>query len=114
HPQAIIIATGSEVSVALQAQEQLQAKGVMVRVVSMPCTQRFDAQSQDWRAAVLPADLPKVAVEAGSTLGWHKYVGTEGAVVGFDVYGKAGPDSELFEYYAIDAAQVVAAVENIL
>lgn len=114
HPQAIIIATGSEVAVALQAQEQLQAKGVMVRVVSMPCTQRFDAQSQDWRAEVLPADLPKVAVEAGSTLGWYKYVGTEGAVVGLDTYGKSAPASELFEYFGIDAAQVVAAVEKIL
>jgi len=113
-PQAIIIATGSEVEIALQAQEQLQAQGIAVRVVSMPCTERFDAQSEQWRQTVLPAELPKVAVEAGSTLGWYKYVGTAGAVVGLDSYGKSAPAAELFEYFGITAAQVVAAVEKIL
>ncbi|HLR28983.1 MAG TPA: transketolase [Paenalcaligenes sp.] len=113
-PQAVVIATGSEVTVALQAQEQLQAKGVMVRVVSMPCTERFDVQPHAWRSEVLPDNLPKVAVEAGSTLGWYKYVGTNGAVVGLDTYGKSAPANELFEYFGIDAAQVVAAVEKIL
>jgi len=113
-PQAVIIATGSEVGVALQAQEQLQANGVPVRVVSMPCTERFEAQSEAWRAEVLPPHLPKVAVEAGSTLGWYKYVGTNGAVVGLDTYGKSAPADELFEYFGITAARVVAAVEKIL
>lgn len=113
-PQAVIIATGSEVAIALEAQEQLQAKGIMVRVVSMPCTEIFDAQPQEWRTQVLPAELPKVAVEAGSTLGWYKYVGNNGAVVGLDTYGKSAPANELFEYFGITAAQVAAAVEKII
>src|SRR3546814_8039724 len=75
--RAIIMATGSEVALALGAQEQLAAKGIAVRVVSMPCTNVFDAQDEQWRQAVLPKGLPRVAVEAGVTGGWYKYVGLE-------------------------------------
>src|SRR5690606_32400628 len=86
-PQAVIIATGSEVALALQAQESLAQEGIAVRVVSMPCTEVFDAQDAQWRQRVLPPDLPRVAVEAGVTDYWRKYVGLEGAVVGLDTYG---------------------------
>lgn len=111
---AIILATGSEVALALQAQEQLAAQGVHVRVVSMPCTELFDAQSESWRNEVLPAHLPKVAVEAGATLGWYKYVGSQGAVVGLDTYGKSAPAGDLFEHFGFTATAVVTAVESIL
>jgi transketolase len=112
--RAIIIATGSEVALALGAQEQLAAKGIAVRVVSMPCTQVFDAQDAAWRAAVLPKGLPRVAVEAGVTAGWHKYVGLDGAVVGLDTYGESAPAGVLFKHFGVTAEHVAAAVEQVL
>jgi len=114
NPRAVIIATGSEVSLALAAQEQLAAKGIAVRVVSMPCTQVFDAQDAAWREAVLPKGLPRVAVEAGVTAGWYKYVGTDGAVVGLDTYGESAPAGALFEFFGLTAEHVAAAVEQVL
>ena len=99
---------------ALQAQDRLAARGVATRVVSMPCTQVFDAQDADWRDAVLPAGLPRVAVEAGGTATWYKYVGTTGAVVGIDTYGESAPAGELFKHFGLTADHVAAAVEQIL
>ncbi|WP_199173361.1 transketolase [Pollutimonas subterranea] len=112
--QAIIIATGSEVELALGAQEQLAAKGVAVRVVSMPCTNVFDAQDAQWRESVLPAGLPRVAVEAGVTSGWYKYVGLDGAVVGIDTYGESAPAGVLFKFFGLTVERVAAAVEQVL
>ena len=112
--KAIIIATGSEVALALQAQEQLAAKGVAVRVVSMPCTNVFDAQDAQWRESVLPKDLPRVAVEAGATGGWYKYVGLNGAVLGLDTYGESAPAGVLFKHFGLTAEHVAAAVEQVL
>ncbi|HJD44601.1 MAG TPA: transketolase [Candidatus Paenalcaligenes intestinipullorum] len=112
--QAIIIATGSEVGLALDAQAQLADKGVAVRVVSMPCTRIFDQQDEAWKESVLPAQLPRVAVEAGSTALWYKYVGSNGAVVGIDTYGASAPADALFEHFGITAKAVVQAVEQLL
>jgi transketolase len=112
--RAVIIATGSEVALALGAQEQLAAKGVAVRVVSMPCTNVFDAQDAQWRKSVLPDGLPRVAVEAGVTSGWYKYVGLEGAVVGIDTYGESAPAGVLFEYFGLTVGRVAATVEHVL
>ncbi len=112
--QAVIIATGSEVALALQAQEALSARGIPVRVVSMPCTQVFDAQDAAWQRQVLPAGMPRVAVEAGVTDYWRKYVGLEGEVVGIDVYGESAPAGTLFQHFNITAEAVVAAVERVL
>lgn len=112
--QAVIIATGSEVALALQAQEQLAAKGLPVRVVSMPCTNVFDAQDTQWRHAVLPAHLPCVAVEAGVTDGWYKYVGRTGKVIGIDTYGESAPADVLFDYFDLTAGHVVTAVTQLL
>ncbi len=112
--KAVIIATGSEVALALSAQEQLAGKGIAVRVVSMPCTNVFDAQDQQWRDAVLPKGLPRVAVEAGATGGWYKYVGLEGAVVGLDTYGESAPAGALFKHFGLTAEHVAAAVEKVL
>src|SRR3546814_20028234 len=102
------MATGSEVALALGAQEQLAAKGIAVRVVSMPCTNVFDAQDEQWRQAVLPKGLPRVAVEAGVTGGWYKYVGLDGAVVGLDTYGESAPAGALFKYFGLTAEHVAA------
>ena len=112
--RAVLIATGSEIELALQAQDRLAARGVATRVVSMPCTQVFDAQDAGWRDAVLPAGLPRVAVEAGGTATWYKYVGTTGAVVGIDTYGESAPAGELFKHFGLTADHVAAAVEQIL
>jgi transketolase len=112
--QAVIIATGSEVQLALGAQEKLAAKGIAVRVVSMPCTQIFDAQDASWRTSVLPDGLPRVAVEAGATGCWYKYVGLHGAVVGIDTYGESAPAGVLFKYFGLTVERVAAAVEHVL
>lgn len=112
--RAVIIATGSEVALALGAQEQLAAKGIQVRVVSMPCTSLFDQQDDAWRQSVLPKGLPRVAVEAGATDGWYKYVGIEGAVVGIDRYGESAPAGALFKYFGLTAEHVAGAVEQVL
>jgi transketolase len=111
---AVIIATGSEVELALQAQDQLAARGIATRVVSMPCTQVFDAQDAAWRSAVLPDGLPRVAVEAGGTATWYKYVGTTGAVVGIDTFGESAPAGVLFKHFNLTADHVAATVEQLL
>jgi transketolase len=113
-PRAIIIATGSEVELALKAQAKLAEDGVAVRVVSMPCTEVFDAQDASWKADVLPKGLPRVAVEAGVTAFWHKYVGLDGAVVGIDRFGESAPAGALFDYFGLTAEKVAEAVKQVL
>ena len=113
-PRAVIIATGSEVSLALAAQQALAAEGIAVRVVSMPCTQRFDAQDAAYRDAVLPRGLPRVAVEAGVTDYWRKYVGLEGRVIGIDRYGESAPAGDLYKFFGITGDAVAAAVRSVL
>jgi len=112
--RAVLIATGSEVALALAAQEHLHAQGIAVRVVSMPCTERFDAQDAAWRDAVLPKGLPRVAIEAGTTAGWFKYVGLDGAVVGIDTYGESAPADVLFKHFDLTAEHVVQVVQQLL
>ena len=112
--KAAIIATGSEVALALDAQKLLAAEGIAVRVVSMPSTDVFDKQDAAWRASVLPKGMPRVAVEAGVTAFWHKYVGLEGAVVGIDTYGESAPAGALFKHFGLTAEKVAQAVKNIL
>jgi transketolase len=113
-PRAVIIATGSEVSIALEAQKQLAAAGTPVRVVSMPSTSVFDRQDADYRNSVLPAALPKVAVEAGVSDYWRKYVGTEGAVVGIDRYGESAPAGDVFKHFGFTPDNVIKAVRSTL
>jgi transketolase len=113
-PKAVIIATGSEVDLALKAQAELAAKNVPVRVVSMPSTNVFDRQDAAYRDAVLPRGVPRVAVEAGVTSGWYKYVGLEGAVIGLDRFGESAPAGVLFKEFGFTAANVVKAVEDLL
>jgi len=112
--RAALIATGSEVGLALEAQKRLAAEGVAVRVVSMPSTSAFDRQDERYRASVLPRGLPRVAVEAGVTDYWRKYVGLEGAVVGIDRFGESAPAGELFKHFGFTPEQLVAAVKNVI
>ena len=112
-PRAVIIATGSEVALAMAAQKQLADAGMPVRVVSMPSTNVFDRQDAAWQTAVLPAGVPRVAVEAGVTDGWYKYVGLDGAVVGLDRFGESAPAGDLFKYFGFTAEAVVEAVRRV-
>ena len=114
HPQAIIIATGSEVGLALEAQALLQEQNLAVRVVSMPCTEVFDEQDDSWKQQVLPAELPCVVIEAGATAAWYKYIGSQGLVLGLDRFGDSGPAPDLFNFFGFTAQHVVAAVEQVL
>lgn len=111
-PQAVIIATGSEVALATAAQKALLADGIAVRVVSIPSTNVFDRQDTAYRTAVLPAGLPRIAVEAGVTDGWRKYVGLEGAVVGIDSFGESAPAGDLFKHFGLTTESVVQAVKQ--
>jgi transketolase len=113
-PRAVIIATGSEVSLAITAQQALAAEGIAVRVVSMPCTQLFDSQDAAYRESVLPRGMPRVAVEAGVTDYWRKYVGLEGKVIGIDRYGESAPAGELYKFFGITGDAVAAAVRSVL
>ena len=111
--RASIIATGSEVGVALAAQKALAAEGLPVRVVSMPCTSVFDRQDAAWREAVLPKGLPCAAIEAGVTDYWRKYVGLDGAVVGIDRFGESAPAGAVYKFLGVDAEHLVEAVRRI-
>jgi transketolase len=111
--KAVIIATGSEVAIAVEAQKMLAGEGIPVRVVSMPSTSVFDRQTREYRNAVLTA-LPKVAVEAGVEDYWRKYVGLEGAVVGIDRYGESAPAGELFKHFGFTAENIAKAVRSVL
>ncbi|MDO9011900.1 MAG: transketolase [Gallionella sp.] len=113
-PQAVIIATGSEVTLALDAQKALAADGINVRVVSMPSTNVFDKQDQAYKDSVLPRGVNRVAVEAGVTGGWYKYVGLDGAVVGMDCFGESAPAPELFKHFGFTVENVVKAVKGVL
>ncbi len=113
-PQAVIIATGSEVGIAVEAQKLLAAKGKKVRVVSMPSTDTFDAQDAAWRESVLPRGVKRVAVEAGVTDGWYKYVGLDGKVVGLNRFGESAPAGALFKEFGFTGENVAKAVEEIL
>ena len=113
-PKAIIIATGSEVSLAVAAQKMLADAGIAVRVVSMPSTNVFDRQDATYRESVLPKGVKRVAVEAGVTDYWRKYVGLEGAVVGLDRFGESAPAGELFKFFGITAEAVAEAVKHVI
>ena len=114
NPQAIIIATGSEVALAMAAQKALSAEGIQVRVVSMPCTSLFDRQDQAYKESVLPPGINRVAVEAGVTDYWYKYVGFEGEIIGIDTFGESAPAEVLFKYFGFTVENVVEAVKRII
>ncbi|MBI5576838.1 MAG: transketolase [Deltaproteobacteria bacterium] len=114
-PKAILIASGSEVHVALGAKKLLEAGGITARVVSFPCRERFEEQTEEYRNLVIPPSIrARVSVEAGSTFGWEKYVGEEGASVGIDRFGASAPGDRLFREYGITAEAVAERVKALL
>jgi transketolase len=108
--QATIIATGSEVSIAVEARNKLKAQGVNAAVVSLPCWELFDAQPESYRKAVL-GDAPRIALEAAVKFGWEKYLGEKGTFIGMSGFGASAPAPELYKHFGITADAVIAAVK---
>jgi transketolase len=113
-PDCVLIATGSEVALAMEAAGELAGKGRRLRVVSMPCTSVFDVQPQAYRDDVLPPGVPRVAIEAGVRDGWWRYVGGSGAVIGLDGFGASAPAKKLFEHFGFTRDNVIRIVEGLL
>ncbi|TDJ35225.1 MAG: transketolase, partial [Gammaproteobacteria bacterium] len=114
-PRALIIATGSEVDLAVRAAKTLNEQSIGVYVVSMPSAEVFEQQDKSYRDAVLPPDIrARVAVEAGATLGWSRYVGLDGKVIGLDRFGASAPARDVFEYFGFRASNVVDAVKSLV
>ena len=111
--EATLIATGSEVSLAIEAQAKLKEEGIEVAVVSMPCCELFDAQDIDYQEKIL-GNKPRIAIEAASKFGWEKYVGLNGDIIGMDGFGASAPGGELFKYFGITKEEVVDAVKDAL
>ncbi len=109
-PDAILIATGSEVGLAMQAQESLRTKGKSVRVVSMPCTSVFDRQDKSWQEKVLPSGIKRIAIEAGHPDLWWKYVGLDGAVVGINRFGESAPAAAVYKALGVTVERIVELV----
>jgi transketolase len=114
-PQAIILSTGSEVQIAVEAQQKLAAEGVRARVVSMPCWGAFDDQDAAYRESVLPrAITARVCIEAATSFGWHKYVGDRGACITVDRFGASAPAPTIYKEYGLTAENVVKTVKKLL
>ena len=107
-PELVLIATGSEVALAVESAKVLTAAGRRVRVVSMPCTSLFDAQPESYRDAVLPRGVPRVAIEAGVRNYWCQYTGDIDRVVGIDTFGASAPAKDLFRHFGFTAEHIVA------
>jgi len=112
--KVILIATGSEVSVALGVQKLLAAEGIGARVVSMPSWKIFEEQAAEYKASVLPAGVPRLAIEAGATLGWWKYVGLDGDVVGLDRFGASAPGPIVMRELGFSAENVAARAKKLV
>jgi transketolase len=114
-PEAIVIATGSEVGIAAAAVKELQAAGKRVRLVSMPCCEAFDAQPAPYRESVLPSSVTRrLAIEAGATQSWWRYVGSQGRVMGIDQFGASGKGPDLFKHFGLTSADVKAQLDQLL
>jgi transketolase len=113
-PSAVVLASGSEVSLALDAQKALATEGIPVRVVSAPSLELFARQEPAWHSAVLPANLPRVAIEAGHPMSWYRWVGPSGTVIGIETFGASAPAPRLFTEYGLTAARIQEAVKALI
>ncbi len=111
--RATLIATGTEVSMAVAAQKQLKNLGIEVNVVSMPCQELFNKQSAEYKQSVL-GNTPRIAIEAGSTFGWERYVGDNGAILGIDSFGVSGKGDEVYEHFDLTIDKVVETIKKFL
>jgi transketolase len=115
YPQVILIASGSEVALIVEAGKRLAEQGVAVRLVSFPSWELFEAQEQAYRDAILPADVPlRLAVEAGVVQGWHRWVGSSGRVLGLDRYGASAPAGQVFKNLGFSVENIQQIVKEML
>lgn len=115
NPQAILLATGSEVSLAIEAQKQLAEENISVSVVSMPSWDRFEKQDKEYKQSVIPPTVKKrLAIEMGSSFGWHRYTGDEGDVLAIDRFGASAPGERIMEEFGFTADNVAAKVKNLI
>ena len=112
-PDVVLIATGSEVPIAMEARRLLAGRGIAAQVVSMPCCEVFDRQDEAWRSSVLPAGVPRLAMEAGATGLWRAFVGLDGDVVGLDCYGESAPAGDLYRHFGITAEAVAERAQRL-
>jgi len=114
-PDIILIATGSEVQLALQVGDELNGEGISVRVVSLPSWELFDRQPKKYRESILPADVrSRIAIEAGSSLGWERYVGLDGVVIGMDSFGASAPGPVVYDKFGFNVKNVAAQARELL
>jgi transketolase len=113
-PDIILVATGSEVHLALSSQDALKQKGIQARVVSMPSWELFELQSVDYQLKVLPPEVPKMAIEAGVTQGWSMYVGSRGDVIGLDRFGASAPGDIVYSELGFNVKHVVSRVMKLV
>ena len=106
-PDVIIVATGSEVALVLKSLPEIKAAGITARVVSMPSWKLFEEQSEEYKESIFPLETPKLAVEAGATLGWWKYVGRRGAVIGLDRFGASAPGPIAMDKLGFNATNII-------
>ena len=114
NPQVIIIGTGSETHMAMEAQALLASAGIAARVVSMPCTNVFDRQSEAYQNTVIPMSLPAIAIEAAHPDFWRKYVGRSGVVIGISTFGESAPAKDLYQHFGISTQRIVEAAKTLV
>ena len=115
HPDILIIATGSEVFLGVEVAKAFSKRGVSIQVVSMPCVEVFELQPRAYKDRVLPPNVTKrIAIEAAHTNFWHKYIGSEGVIIGIDSFGASAPGKQLFERYGFTSENIEEAVEGII
>ena len=110
--KVVLVASGSEVALAMECADRLEADGVGTDVVSMPCTELFDVQDSAYKADILPPDALIVSIEAGATLGWERYTGASGLNIGIDSFGGSAPASDLFAHFGFTADAIVPKIQN--
>jgi transketolase len=114
-PEVLLLGSGSEVHIAIEAANVLKAEGIKARVVSMPCWELFDEQDAAYRESVLPSSITaRVSIEAGRTLGWERYVGMNGIAIGVDKFGASAPFERIYQEYGLTSAAVIAAAKKVL
>ena len=109
--KVVVLATGSEVQIATAVAEALEAEDIGVDVISMPCWELFEAQDADYRDSLIPDDVLLVSIEAGTTMGWHKYVGRDGLAIGIDTFGASAPDTVLFKHFGLTAEAIIPQIK---
>src|SRR5262249_18000906 len=115
NPQLILIATGSEIAVTLEAWEKLSAEGIATRVVSLPCWELFDQQSAEYRESVLPAAVKnRLAIEAASPLGWERYIGDDGDMIGMTTFGASAPVDDVMKHFGFTTENIITRAKELL